>query len=110
MGAVVRAKLGENIRNVTLNGPFADRELIRNLLVSIPGSDQPQYVDLPWGQLVIRSMVRELLGDFRRYSFLPSVYCANGVQKFSIHKSLHYVSLRARFQGPYYLGVACVRR
>jgi hypothetical protein len=41
---VVSAELRKYVRDVALNGRFADRELVGNLFVGIPGGDQLQYV------------------------------------------------------------------
>ena len=42
---IICAELRKYVRHVTLNGCFSDRELICDLLICVPGSDQPQYVD-----------------------------------------------------------------
>src|SRR5271169_5085336 len=45
VGSIVGAELGQYICYVALDGRFADRELIGNLLVSVTAGNQSQNVD-----------------------------------------------------------------
>src|SRR4029077_10091849 len=73
MGAVVCAKLREDVRDMAFNGRFADRKLIGHQLVGISCVDEPQDSDLALAQLVVRSVLRQLGCDIRRYSLLPGM-------------------------------------
>jgi hypothetical protein len=86
--SIVRPKLGENIRNVALNGRFPNRELISDQFVGIPGRNQPQYVHFAWTQVVIRRMFRQFGGDLGRNLFLSSVDGTDGTQEFPMHFAL----------------------
>src|SRR5690349_8428340 len=54
-------------------------------------------------------MVGQLSGELRGYSLLTGMNGADGVQEFSMHLSLQYVSPRARFKSTDYLDIARVR-
>jgi len=45
VGSIVSAQFRKNALDSTLDGLFRDGELIRNLLVRIPGCDQSQHSD-----------------------------------------------------------------
>ena len=62
VGSIVGAQFRKDVLDSTLDGFLRDGELIRNLLVRIPGCDQSQHGDFCGCQGVIRRM----LGDFVR--------------------------------------------
>ena len=53
MGAVVGAQLGEDIPDAPLDGLFGYGQLIGDLLVRVPGGNQPQDVNFRFGQGVV---------------------------------------------------------
>ena len=55
-------------------------------------------------------MVSQLGGDLRGYSLLTGMDSTDGVQEFSMHVSLQYVTPRTSFKSAQHLDVACVRR
>src|SRR6266403_3487697 len=109
MSPVVSAKFWEYIRDVALDSLFRDCELVSDHFVRIASRDQSQHIDLAWGQVVFRGMVRELGGDLRGYSLFAGIHGTDGLQKFSMHVPLQYVALRTRSECPQNLNVACVR-
>ncbi len=49
VGSVVGAQFGEDVLDSAFDGFFGDGELISNLFVGIPGGNQTQDTDFPWG-------------------------------------------------------------
>src|SRR5271165_1724476 len=47
VGSIVCAQFGEDALNVALHRFFRDRKLSADLLVRVPGGDQPENVDFP---------------------------------------------------------------
>jgi hypothetical protein len=47
MHPIIRAQLGENVRDVALDSCFPDTELIPDRFVGIPGGNQLQNLNLP---------------------------------------------------------------
>ena len=82
MGSVVGSQFGEDVPHSTLDGFFADRELIGNLLVGVAGGNQTQDRDFPRGQGVIGGMLGKLEGDFRGDRLFAGMDGANRLQKF----------------------------
>ena len=74
MCSIVGAQLGENVRDVALDGCFPDTESVRDLFVGIPDCNQPQNLNLPGAQFVFCSMLSELGGDIRRYSLSSGMH------------------------------------
>ena len=60
MRPVVGVQLRKNALDSPLDRVLGNGELIRNLLVRIPGGDQAQYDDFCWGQGLITHMLRDL--------------------------------------------------
>src|SRR5215471_9923388 len=106
MGPVVSAKLREDVAHVRSNGGLANKQLIGNLLIAISRGNQPEYIDFTLRQGVIRGVFGEFCGSLWRYSFLPGMDCANGIQKFSVYMSLQNISACTRFQSPHDLRIA----
>src|SRR5215216_1748863 len=50
LGAVAEAGLGEDGRDVVLDGALGQRQPLGDLMVGGAGAEQPQHLDLPMGQ------------------------------------------------------------
>src|SRR5215470_13732084 len=68
MGPVVGAEFGEDVFDSALDRFFSDRELIRDLLVGISGSNQTQNSDFCWCQNVIGRVAGDFVRCFGRKS------------------------------------------
>ena len=66
VGAVVGAELGQNIRHVTFDRGFADRELTGDSLVGITRGNQPQDLEFARAERIIGGVFGELSGDIGR--------------------------------------------
>src|SRR5436190_1749471 len=100
MGAVVSAKLGEYIRDVTLDCILCNEKPNGDLFVRVPCRDQPENIDLTRRQVLVPGMLCQVGGDLRGYSLLTGMHGTDSAQKFSVHLSLQYVSPRTSFKSP----------
>src|SRR5258708_38222378 len=100
MGPVVSAERGKYIRTLALDSLLCNGKLTGDLFVRAPGRDQPEHRDLARRQVLVRGMLSQLGGDLRGYSLLAGVDSPYGVQEFSAHVSLQYVTPGAGFQSP----------
>ena len=66
MRPVVRVQFRKNALDAPLDGVLRDGELIRNLLVRVPGGDETQHKDLCWCQRLIAHMLGDLERDLGR--------------------------------------------
>src|SRR5882724_7337298 len=107
MGPVVSPKLGEDIRDVALDGVFCNRELTGDLFVRVSARYQTEHIDLAWRQLLVRGMLSQFGGNFRGYSLLAGMDSTDGVKEFSAHVCLQYVSPRTSLKSAQHLDVAC---
>jgi hypothetical protein len=79
MGPVISAKLGEDVRNVALDGLLRNAKPAGDSFVRIPGRDQPEHIDLPRTQLVVRGMIDQFDGDLREDSLLAGMDTAEAI-------------------------------
>src|SRR5262249_38279278 len=66
VGPVFRAEPGEDVVDPPLDGLFRDRELRGDLLIGIPCSDQPEYLDFRRRQSLVGGVFGQLEGGLRR--------------------------------------------
>ena len=65
MGPVVSAKLGEYVRDVTLDGVLCNGKPNGDLFVGVSCRDQSEHIDLTRGQGLVSGMVRQTSGGIR---------------------------------------------
>ena len=82
MRPIVGGQLGEDVLDVALDGLFGDGEVGGDHLVGIPARDEPEHLDFPWGQGIIRSMLGQFCRDFRYDPLLASMNETDGLGQF----------------------------
>ena len=80
VGSIVGAQFRKDALDPALHGFLRDGELIRNLLVRIPGCDQSQHGDFCGCQGVIHRMLGNFVRGLRRESLLSDMNRTDGIQ------------------------------
>jgi hypothetical protein len=72
VSAIVCTQLGEDVLDSSLHSLFRDVELRRSLFVGIPSGNQPQYIDFPWCQRLIRGVLGNSYDASAESVFFPA--------------------------------------
>src|SRR5262249_1883319 len=86
--SIIRAKLGENAPDVTLDGFFSEGKLRTNRFVRVSLRHEVQDIHLAWRQRIVSRVLRDLSGNLRGYAFVARVDRANGLQQLLAQEAL----------------------
>src|SRR5215211_3905964 len=75
LGPVRYSKLGDYVLNVDLDGPAADHQVLGDLGVGLPLTEQPQHLDLPRRQTPYLCRSLRLPGPARPSLMCPGLGC-----------------------------------
>ena len=110
----VRTVVGVEFRKNALDSPFdgvlGDAEVIRNLLVRLPGGDEAQHDEFGRCQRLIADMLSDLERRLRRQTPLASMDRSDGLQQIRMERVLEQVALSTRLDGAEDVRVALVGR
>src|SRR6266403_433888 len=98
LGAVLGAKLREDVADLALDRVLADRELGGDLLVGVTLGNQAHDTDFRSGQRLVGRMLGELVRNLWRERLLTGVDGSNGAQELLMQSILEQIRSGARLE------------
>src|ERR1700739_1023898 len=106
MSSVVRLQFVDQVLDVEIDRSFSNCELIGDLLISMAVTDEPEYLQLPVGEIVFAEMLREARCNFGRQIPATCGDCPDHLQQFVLRHALENVARRPGSHGSLDLSIA----